>query len=70
MNKGIITILDLINLIGKKERLPKKIKIDDRTLFLEIKEELHYSFGNGGWLCFEHYIENAKLDDEIEIIEW
>ena len=76
MNKEIITILDLINLIGKKgkkgkkERLPKKIKVDNSILSLEIKEGLHYKFSNNGWLCFDYYIENAKLDYEIEIIEW
>lgn len=67
MNKEKITILDLINLIGKKERLPKKIKVDNSILSLE---ELRYKFSNNGWLCFDYYIENAKLDYEIEIIEW
>ena len=69
MNEKRITILDLINLIGKKEKLPKKIKVDNRILYLEIKEELHYSFGNGSWLCFEYYIENRNLDYKIEILD-
>jgi ATP-dependent exoDNAse (exonuclease V) beta subunit len=67
LGDDLLVLKNLINLIVKKKIFPKKIKVVNSFLYLD---ELHYKFSTNGWLCFDYYIENAKFDYEIEIIEW
>lgn len=64
-----ITIYELIGLMNDG-KAPKKIKIDDRMLRLNNKiGELMYMFDRGSTLSFDYYIENNKLNSEVEVIE-
>jgi len=64
-----ITIYELLGLV-KDGKTPKKIKTDTGIFKLEIEDdELHYRCNDGGILTFDYYIENNKLNNEVEIIE-
>lgn len=64
-----ITIYDLLGMV-KDGKAPKKIKIDEDILNLEKGIETLYKFEKGGGsLAFGYYIDNNKLDDEVEILE-
>lgn len=64
-----ITIYELITLI-KNMKAPKKIKINEDILNLEIGKETLYRFEKGcGSLSFDYYIDNNKLDNKIEILD-
>lgn len=64
-----ITIYELLGLI-KDNKAPKKIKIDKDIAKLEIEDnQLNYRFNDSGTLTFDYYIENNKLNNEVEIIE-
>jgi hypothetical protein len=64
-----IIMYELITLI-KNKKAPKKIKIDEDILNLEIgKETLYRNERNCGWLSFDYYIKNNKLDKKIEILD-
>lgn len=64
--------IDIYTLLGlvKDGKAPKKIKTDTSIFKLEIEDdELHYRCNDGGILTFDYYIENNKLNNEVEIIE-
>lgn len=63
-----ITIYELIGML-KDGKAPKKIKINENILNLEIGEETLYKFDDYGSLCFDYYIKNNKLDEKVEIID-
>lgn len=64
-----ITIYELLELV-KDGKAPKKIKTDIGIFKLEIEDDqLHYRCNDGGILIFDYYIENNKLNNEVEIIE-
>lgn len=64
-----ITIYELLGLM-KDNKAPKKIKVNENILTLKIGEETLYRFeDNCGSLCFSYYIDNNKLDNEIEILD-
>ena len=64
-----ITIYELLGLI-KDGKAPKKIKIDKDIAKLETEDnQLNYKFNDSGTLTFDYYIENNKLNNEVEIIE-
>lgn len=64
-----ITIYELLGLV-KDGKAPKKIKTDIGIFKLEIEDDqLHYRCNDGGILIFDYYIENNKLNNEVEIIE-
>jgi hypothetical protein len=64
-----ITMYELITLM-KNKKAPKKIKINEDILNLEIGKETLYRFEKGyGSLSFDYYIDNNKLDNKIEILD-
>lgn len=64
-----ITIYELLGLI-KDGKVPKKIKTNTGIFKLEIEDDqLRYRCNDDGILTFDYYIENNKLNDEVEIIE-
>lgn len=64
-----ITIYELLGLV-KDGKAPEKIKTDTGIFKLEIKDDqLCYRCNDSGILTFDYYIENNKLNDEVEIIE-
>ena len=64
-----ITVYELITLI-KNKKAPKKIKINEDILNLEIGIQTLYKFEKGGGsLAFDYYIDNNKLDNEVKILD-
>lgn len=64
-----ITIYELLGLV-KDGKAPKKINTNTGIFKLEIEDDqLRYRCNDGGILTFDYYIENNRLNDEIEIIE-
>lgn len=64
-----ITIYELLGLV-KDGKTPKKIKTDTGIFKLEIEDDqLRYRCNDSGILTFDYYIENNKLNNEVEIIE-
>ena len=64
-----ITIYELLGLV-KDSKAPKKIKTDTGIFKLEVKDDqLCYRCNNSGILTFDYYIENNKLNNEVEILE-
>lgn len=64
-----ITIYELLGLV-KDGKAPKKIKTNTGIFKLEIGyDQLRYRCNDGGILTFDYYIENNKLNNEVEIIE-
>lgn len=63
-----ITIYELIGML-KDGKAPKKIKIKESILNLEIGEETFYKFDDFGLLSFDYYIMTNKLDEKVEIID-
>lgn len=64
-----ITIYELLGLV-KDGKAPGKIKTNTGIFKLEIEDgQLHYRCNDGGILIFDYYIENNKLNNEVEIIE-
>lgn len=64
-----ITIYELLELV-KDGKAPGKIKTNTGIFKLEIEDgQLHYRCNDGGILIFDYYIENNKLNNEVEIIE-
>ena len=61
-------IIDLLNKIADGEEVPKVIKVHNRQY--KWKDELNiYACGKSGSLCFDFFVENNKLNDEVKIIE-
>ena len=61
-------VIDLLNKIANGEEVPKVIKVHNRQY--KWKDELNiYACGKSGALCFDFFVENNKLNEEIEIIE-
>lgn len=64
-----ITIYELLGLV-KDGKAPKKIKTNTGIFKLEIEDDqLRYRCNDSGILTFDYYIENNKLNNEVEIIE-
>lgn len=64
-----ITIYELLGLV-KAGKAPKKIKTNTGIFKLEIEDDqLRYRCNDSGILTFDYYIENNKLNNEVEIIE-
>lgn len=63
-----ITVYELIGML-KDGKAPKKIKIKENTLRLEIGKETLYKFDDFGSLSFDYYIMNNKLDEKVKIID-
>lgn len=64
-----VTIYELLGLV-KDGKAPKKIKTDTGIFKLEIGyDQLCYRCNDSGILTFDYYIENNKLNNEVEIIE-
>lgn len=64
-----ITIYELLGLV-KDGKAPKKIKTDTGIFKLEVKDDqLCYRCNDSGILTFDYYIENNKLNNEVEILE-
>ena len=64
-----ITIYELLGLV-KDGKAPKKIKTNTGIFKLEIEDDqLRYRRNDSGILTFDYYIENNKLNNEVEIIE-
>ena len=63
-------VIDLLNKIANGEEVPEKIRIAGSTYILDNGKELCYKYeGHSSTLCFDWYIENRKLNEEVEIIE-
>lgn len=63
-------VIDLLIKIANNEELPKKINFVGKTLILENDKELCYRFdGESSTSCFDWYIENRNLNEEIERID-
>ena len=60
-------VIDLLNKIANGEEVPKVIKIHNNKY--EWKDKLNIYACGSGQLCFDYFIENNKLNDEVEIIE-
>lgn len=64
-----ITIYELLGLV-KDGKAPRKIKTNTGIFKLEIEDDqLHYRCNDGCILTFDYYIENNKLNNEVEIID-
>lgn len=64
-----ITIYELLGLV-KDGKAPKKIKTNTGIFKLGIEDDqLRYRCNDGGILTFDYYIENNKLNNEVEIVE-
>lgn len=63
-----VTIYELIGLV-KDNEAPRKIKMYDKILKLKTGKQKNYVFDNGNTLAFDYYIEEQKLNEEVEIIE-
>lgn len=65
-----IKVIDLLVKIANNEEVPKKIKTDTGIFKLEIGyDQLCYRRNDNAILTFDYYIENNKLNNEVEIIE-
>ena len=64
----VITVYELIGML-KDGKAPKKIKINENILNLEIGEETFYKFDDFGSLSFDYYIMTNKLNEKVEIID-
>lgn len=63
-----MTVIQLLNKIANGEEVPKVIKVHNRQY--KWKDELNiYACGKSGALCFDFFVENNKLNDEVEIID-
>ena len=60
-------VIDLLNKIANNEQ-PLKIVLNNETLIWD-KERHTYQGKNYSAICWDWYIEENKLNDEVEIIE-
>ena len=71
-----IRIIDLLNKIANREKVPEKIKYDTKEMkYNHNKQDYlgYYSNGNGEWL-FQYLFDKCRntehfINDEVEVIE-
>ena len=70
MKIKVIKVIDLLNKIANREKVPKKIKHNSVVYNWDKKGYLHYEDENTGERAFlEGYRTDMCLNDKVEIIE-
>lgn len=65
MNK--IKVIDLLNMISKREEVPKKIKYEGEIY--EFNKNIHGYWGGKNKDCFRAMVNWRYLNNEVEILE-